>query len=186
MMFRLRCIGFIFLIATVPLLGCPDNKGENMFNIEEKIKDIEEKMKEKMLVGRLDAVLLTVDDLPTMELDGGMARRIDGIAKQPPGCRQVSPIMGWNSTRRTYLCSILVISERRRYPKSRQPLVPVPWSSSFLSTRTQCRGCHRRCHMAHPRCLIPLVREKQCLGLHHGQQPLTQSTDVDEIRRPKG
>ena len=84
MMFRLRCIGFIFLIATVPLLGCPDNKGENMFNIEEKIKDIEEKMKEKMLVGRLDAVLLTVDDLPTMELDGGMARRIDGIAKQPP------------------------------------------------------------------------------------------------------
>ena len=49
----------------------------------------------------------------------------------------------------------------------------------------ECRGCHRRCHMAHPRCLIHLVREKQCLDLHHGQKPLTQSTDVDEIRRPK-
>lgn len=43
-------IGFLLLVSTT-LLGCLVNKGENM------------------LVRKLDAVLLTADDLPTMEVD---------------------------------------------------------------------------------------------------------------------
>ena len=39
--------------------------------------------------------------------------------------------------------------------------------------------------MATRKSRISLVREKQCPRLRHGRKPLTQSTDVDEIRRPK-
>ena len=78
MMFRLRCISFMFVIATMPLLGCPDNKRENRFNIEEK-------MREKMLVRKLDAVILTPNDLPTMEVGAVTpSHRVNGIAKEPP------------------------------------------------------------------------------------------------------
>ena len=60
----LSIISFLTLITT--LLGCPVNKGENM------------------LVRKLDAVLLTVNDLPTMEVDVSTTSRRGGMAKQPP------------------------------------------------------------------------------------------------------
>ena len=78
MMFRCRFIAFIFLFAIAPL-GCDTiNKGE------------------KMLVRKLDAVILTVNDLPTMEVDGRITGHRQGIAKQPPvvdGFKQ-----SWNGT----------------------------------------------------------------------------------------
>ena len=57
-------ISFLTLITT--LLGCPVNKGENM------------------LVRKLDAVLLTTNDLPTMEVDGRVNFRTGGMVKEPP------------------------------------------------------------------------------------------------------
>ena len=57
-------IGVLTLITT--LLGCPINKGE------------------QMLVRKLDAVILTANDLPTMEINVSATRRRGGIAKQPP------------------------------------------------------------------------------------------------------
>ena len=65
MRFRLRFIASIFLLAVMAPLGCsPTNKGE------------------QMLVRKLNAVILTATDLPTMEEDSG--RRIDGEIDQPP------------------------------------------------------------------------------------------------------
>ena len=63
----LSIIGVLTLITT--LLGCPVNKGNKG---------------EQMLVRKLDAVLLTTNDLPTMEVDVSTTRRRGGIAKQPP------------------------------------------------------------------------------------------------------
>ena len=60
--FRFAFIGFIFLL-TMPLLGCGLIYYVN-------------------IVPRLDAVILTADDVPTMELNG--AHRIGGVFKDPP------------------------------------------------------------------------------------------------------
>ena len=66
MMFRFRFITFILLFAIAPL-GCDIlNKGENM------------------LVRKLDAIILTADDLPTMEVDASSTLVIGGVRKQPP------------------------------------------------------------------------------------------------------
>ena len=79
-MFRLRFIGFIFLvIGTMLSLGCwVLYNGENM------------------LVRRLDAIILTADDLPTMEVDAVTSNGSGGVRKEPPvvdGFRQ-----SWNGT----------------------------------------------------------------------------------------
>ncbi len=64
-MFRLRFISFVSLIAIMPLLGCPINKGENK------------------LVRQLDAILLTADDLPTtMALDVSASFPIGGQRRE--------------------------------------------------------------------------------------------------------
>ncbi|MDE0686286.1 MAG: hypothetical protein OXI63_25445, partial [Candidatus Poribacteria bacterium] len=78
MMFRCRFIAFIFLLAIAPL-GCDIlNKGE------------------KMLVRKLDAVILTANDLPTMQVDVSTADRRGGMAKQPPVVDGFSH--SWNGT----------------------------------------------------------------------------------------
>ena len=57
MMFRLRFIAFIFVLSMAPL-GCKIiNKGAVI------------NKREHMLVRKLDAVVLTADDVRTMELD---------------------------------------------------------------------------------------------------------------------
>ena len=66
-MFRLRFISFIFFTVIMPTLGCAIiNKGEHM------------------LVRKLDAVLLTANDGPTMEVDAVTNHRIRGVVKEPP------------------------------------------------------------------------------------------------------
>ena len=70
MMFRLRFIGFIFLIATIPLLGCGV-----FYNFNR--------------VMRLDPVILTQDDLPTMRLME--TKRLDRFPEESSiivGCEQ--------------------------------------------------------------------------------------------------
>ena len=78
MMFRLRFIVFIFFIAMLSL-GCGIfYKGGNM------------------LVRKLDAIILTRVDLPTMEEDAVIAGRRGGVVEQPPvvdGYQQ-----SWNGT----------------------------------------------------------------------------------------
>ncbi len=73
-MFRCHFTAFIFLLAMAPL-GCHTiNKlGCHTFN-----------KAENMLVRKLDAVILTADDLPMMEVDAGLNFPIPGLAKQPP------------------------------------------------------------------------------------------------------
>ena len=66
MMFQCRFITFILLFAIVPL-GCAIlNTGE------------------KMLVRRLDPIILTANDLPTMQVDTSLSRRVGGFANEPP------------------------------------------------------------------------------------------------------
>ena len=85
-MFQRRFIAFIFLLA-IPLLGCHipnkaaiSNQGDNT------------------LVRKLNAILLTTDDLPiTMKLDIGSSSTIRGFGKQPPVVDGFS--QSWNSTR---------------------------------------------------------------------------------------
>lgn len=69
MIFRLRCIGFLLLVTT-PLIGCGI-----LFNINR--------------VMRLDPVILTQDNFPTMRLME--SRRLDGFPKESSiivGCEQ--------------------------------------------------------------------------------------------------
>ena len=79
MMFHGRCIAFILLLS-LPPLGCGIlYTGEHM------------------LVKKLDTILLTANDLPTMEVDPTMNHRRRGVVKQPPvadGFEQ-----SWNGTR---------------------------------------------------------------------------------------
>ena len=78
-MFRLRFISFILILA-MPPLGCGILYiGENM------------------LVGKLNAILLTADDVPTMKLDPVVNRRRRGVVKQPPVIDGFS--QSWNGTR---------------------------------------------------------------------------------------
>ncbi|MDD9972904.1 MAG: hypothetical protein OXU27_02810 [Candidatus Poribacteria bacterium] len=72
MMFQRRFIAFIFIFAIAPL-GCHISNEAATFN-----------KGDNMLVRNLDAILLTVDDLPTMTVDAASNRRIRGPAKQPP------------------------------------------------------------------------------------------------------
>lgn len=84
MIFRCRFIGFVFLFAMV-LLGC------NTIN-----KGAVSNQGDQMLLRNLDAVILTVTDLPTMEEDNSSTDAIGGMAKQPPvvdGFKQ-----SWNGT----------------------------------------------------------------------------------------
>ena len=70
MMFRLRFIGFILIIATIPLLGCGV-----FYNFNR--------------VMRLDPVILTQDDLPTMRLME--TKRLDRFPEESSiivGCEQ--------------------------------------------------------------------------------------------------
>ena len=69
MKFQGRFIGFIFLSAIVLPLGCGV-----IYKREHKGADV--------LVRKLNAVILTATDLPTLEEDSG--RRIDGEIDQPP------------------------------------------------------------------------------------------------------
>ena len=71
-MFRCRFIAFILLLAIAPL-GC------NIIN-----KGAIINKGEHMLVRKLDAVILTANDLPTMEINVSTTRRRGGTAKQPP------------------------------------------------------------------------------------------------------
>ena len=65
MMFRCRFITFISLFAIAPL-GCTiPNTGE------------------KMLVRKLNAIILTANDLPTMRVDTSSVFRIGGFAEEP-------------------------------------------------------------------------------------------------------
>ena len=80
MMLQCRFISFILLLVIVPL-GCHIlNKGDDM------------------LVRKLDAVMLTANDLPpTMELDVSSSFAIAGKRKHPPIVDGFS--QSWNSTR---------------------------------------------------------------------------------------
>lgn len=72
MIFRWRFIAFIFLFA-IALLGC---------HISNKAATLNKR--DNMLVRKLDAIILTANDLPTMQVDTSLARRIGGFANQPP------------------------------------------------------------------------------------------------------
>ncbi|MDE0325720.1 MAG: hypothetical protein OXN27_17530 [Candidatus Poribacteria bacterium] len=71
MIFQTRFIAFIFLFAIAPL-GCHiSNKAATLNKGDD------------MLVRKLDSILLTVDDLPTMAVDPTMNHRIGGVGKHP-------------------------------------------------------------------------------------------------------
>ena len=70
---RFRCFWLVFvLLLAMGLLGC------NIFNQGGVKKG------EAMLVRKLDAVILTDNDLPTMKLDGGTGHRAEGFTDLPP------------------------------------------------------------------------------------------------------
>ena len=71
MMFQRRFTAFIFILAIAPV-GCHISNEAATF-----------KKGDNMLVRNLDAILLTVDDLPTMAVDPTINHRIGGVGKQP-------------------------------------------------------------------------------------------------------
>ena len=73
MILRFRFITFIFLLAIAPL-GCAITTNKEAVLNEG----------DNMLVRKLNAVLLTTDDLPTMELDTSYAYPIIGHTEEPP------------------------------------------------------------------------------------------------------
>ena len=178
MMFRCRFISFILFLAITSLGYNMTNKGA-IIN-----KGINKG--EQMLVRKLDAILLTTDDLPaTMELDISSSSTIPGFAKQPPVVDGFS--QSWNGTQpeEPIHVSYWLFQSGTDAEKAAYQWCGSHCFSRYPSTRAQCRGCHRRCHIAHPRVRIPVVREKQCPRLHHGKKTLYQSTDMDENCRPK-
>ena len=72
MMFQRRFISFILLLAIAPL-GCHISNKAAILN-----------KGEDLLVRKLDAIILTVNDLPTMQVDTSSAFRVGGFAKKPP------------------------------------------------------------------------------------------------------
>ena len=84
MIFRCHFTAFILLFAIAPL-GC------NIIN-----KGAIINKGEHMLVRKLDAVLLTVNDLSTMQMDVSTTHRRGGIGKQPPVVDGFS--QSWNGT----------------------------------------------------------------------------------------
>ena len=131
MMFRHRFISFILLLGIAPL-GCHiSNKGEDM------------------LVRKLDAVMLTANDLPpTMELDVSSSFAIAGKRKFPD-CRWIFTILKEHAPRRRYFCELLVAWERRRGENRRGRVDGHARLCGDLSTRTQARRCYRGCYLAH-------------------------------------
>ena len=91
MMFQRRFISFILFLA-MPSFGCHISNREATLNKEAILNK-----GDNTLVRKLNAILLTTDDLPTTMKLSGSAHTIPGLGKQPPVVDGFS--QSWNSTR---------------------------------------------------------------------------------------